>query len=130
MVKGVITDPVGDLLTRIRNAAQARHREVSVPYSKLREAVARVLKKEGYIAGVKKKEQTLVLELAYKRRKPIISGIKNVSKPGLHIYRKANKLPSPLGGAGIAIISTPQGVMSSREARKKGLGGEVFGEVW
>lgn len=125
-----ITDPVGDLLARIRNAAQARHREVSVPYSKLREAVVKVLQRENYIVGVKKKGQTLVLELAYKRRKPIISGIKNVSKPGLHIYRKKNEIRDPLGGAGIVIISTPQGVMSSREAKKKGLGGEILGEVW
>lgn len=129
MVKPV-ADPASDLFTRIRNATQARHREVIVPYSKLKEAVCKVLKKEGYIVSFKKRGQELVLELAYKRRKPIISGIRNVSRPGLHIYRKKDKITAPLGGAGVAIISTSQGIMSNKEARKKGLGGEVLGELW
>ena len=121
---------VNDFLTRIRNAMLARQREIIVPHSKLKEAVARVLKKEGYLVGVKKEKRNLLVELAYKRRQPIISGVKNVSRPGMRIYRKVNQLPRPLGGAGISIVSTPKGVMSDKEARKKGLGGEVLGEVW
>lgn len=129
MVKPV-NDPVGDFLARTRNAVLARHREVRAPYSKLREDIAQVLKKEGYIEKVKKGKNELVVTLAYKRRQPLITGLRNVSRPGLRVYRKVKDLRQPLGGAGVAIVSTPQGVMSSREAKKKGLGGEVLGEVW
>lgn len=128
--KGLITDPVGDLFARIRNAAMAGRREVYLPYSSLRENIVKVLKKEGYIGKIKKKDDQLMVSLTYKRRQPLITGIKNVSRPGLRIYRGAKKIKEPLGGAGITIVSTPQGVMSSREAKKKGLGGEVLGEVW
>lgn len=126
----VITDPVGDLLTRIRNAAAVKKREVVVPYSKLREDIAKVLKKEGYAFSVKKEKADLKIEIAYKRRRPLITQVKNISRPGVRIYRKASKIREPLGGAGITIISTSQGVMSGKEAKKKGLGGEVLGEVW
>lgn len=128
--KNMITDPVGDLLTRIRNAALANKREVSVPCSKLKHAVLNVLDKEGYVADIKKVDGELQFVLVYQRRKPLISGVKGVSKPGLRIYRKVNRLPSPLRGAGISIVSTSKGVMSNKEARKNGLGGEVLGEVW
>lgn len=126
----MVTDPIGDLLTRIRNAALSRNREISVPYSKFKEAVCQVLKKEGYLDEVQKQENTLALTLVFKRRQPLITGIKNISRPGLRIYRKAAKLPRPFGGSGISIVSTPKGVMSDKEARKQGLGGEVLGEVW
>ncbi|MBI2007164.1 MAG: 30S ribosomal protein S8 [Candidatus Blackburnbacteria bacterium] len=126
----MITYPVGDLLTRVRNAVKSRNREVSAPYSKLKYAVSLVLKKEGYLSDVKKQGNELLLTLTYKRRQPLITGIRNVSRPGMRIYRKADTLPRPLGGAGISIVSTPEGVMSSKEARKKNLGGEVLGEVW
>lgn len=128
--KGIITDPVGDLFARIRNAARVRQQELPVPYSSLRENIVRVLKKEGYVADSKKKGDKLLITLAYKRRQPLITGVRNVSKPGLRIYRGAKDIREPLGGAGITIVSTPGGVMSSREAKKKGLGGEVLGEVW
>lgn len=126
----MINDPVGDLLTRIRNAVQSRTVEVSMPYSRLKEDVAQTLKREGYLEEVKKEEHDLIIVLAFMRRKPLITGVRNTSKPGLRIYRKADKLPYPLGGSGVSIISTPKGVMSNREARKLGIGGEVLGEIW
>lgn len=126
----MVTDPVGDFLTRIRNAAANRTVEVVSPHSRLREEIARVLKEEGYAQSYRKEENKLVLVLTYAHRKPLITGIKNISKPGLRIYRKANKLPRPVSGLGISLISTPEGVMSNRQARKKGLGGEVLGLVW
>ncbi|MBI4032940.1 MAG: 30S ribosomal protein S8 [Candidatus Blackburnbacteria bacterium] len=126
----MITDPVGDLLARVRNAALCRGREVLMPYSRLKLEVSKVLEREGYLSEVKKIKNELSLTLAFKGRRSVVTGIKNVSRPGLRIYRKSEELPRPLGGAGISIISTPQGVMSNKEARKKGLGGEVLGEVW
>lgn len=126
----MIIDPVGDLLTRFRNAAQAHKTEVVSPYSKIRAAVANVLKEEGYLISVDRQKNTLVMNLALKRRKPLITGIKNVSRPGLRIYRSAKLLPNTLGGAGISIISTSKGIMTNKKAKSMGLGGEVLGEVW
>lgn len=133
----MIGDPISDLLTRIRNGALAHKSEISAPYSKYKHAVADVLKREGYLLEVKKEERNLVLSIAYRRTaasfkswQPLITGVKNVSRPGVRIYRKAADLPRPLGGSGIAIVSTPAGVLSDKEARKKGVGGEVLGEVW
>jgi len=126
----LVIKPVGDFLTRIRNAAANRAAEVSSPHSRLREEVARVLKEEGYAQSFRKEDNNLILVLSYAHRKPLITGIKNVSKPGLRIYRKATELPRPARGLGISIISTPEGVMSNRQARKRGLGGEVLGMVW
>ena len=133
----MIGDPISDLLTRIRNGALAHKSDVSMPYSKYKHAVADVLKREGYLQEVKKEDNSLILSIAYKRTadsfkswQPLISGVKNVSRPGVRIYRKMSDLPRVLGGAGIAIVSTPAGVLSDKEARKKGVGGEVLGEVW
>ncbi len=126
----MITDPIGDLFTRIRNIVMAHKTEVSVPYSKMKESVAEALKREGYLSEVKRVKNELVLTISVKRRQPLITGIKNVSRPGLRIYRQAGKLPRPLGGAGISVVSTSKGIMSNREAYKQGLGGEVLGEVW
>lgn len=126
----MINDPISDLLARVRNAALAGRRDVSAPYSKLKHSVADVLKKEGYLEDVKKVDGKLALTLTFKRRKPLITGIRGISRPGLRVYRKAGLLPKPLGNEGISIVSTSQGVMSGKDARKKGLGGEVFGEVW
>lgn len=126
----MVTDPVGDLLTRVRNAALRRSREVVMPYSRLKFDIAKVIEKEGYISGVKKIKNELSLTIVYKGRRPLLTGIKNISRPGLRIYRKKDELPRPIGGAGISIISTPQGVMSNKDARKKNLGGEVLGEIW
>lgn len=126
----MITDPIGDLLTRVRNAANARHRSLVVPYSHFKEDVCRVMEKEGYLTEVKKDKDNILITLAFKRRHPVITSIKNVSRPGLRVYKKKDELPRVLGGAGIAIVSTPKGVMSGQEARKKGLGGEILAEVW
>ena len=127
----MVTNPVGDLLTRVRNAALARKPEVTAPYSKAKNAVAQVLKSEGYLSEVGRGENNqLVLTIALKRRRPVITGIRNISRPGLRIYRKAGNLPRPLGGAGVSIISTSRGVMTNKEAKKLGLGGEVLGEIW
>jgi small subunit ribosomal protein S8 len=126
----MITDPISDLFTRIRNIVMAHKTEVSVPYSKMKESIAEVLKREGYLSDVKRVKNELVLTIAVKRRQAQITGIKNVSRPGLRIYREAKRLPRPLGGAGISIISTSHGIMSNKEAFKQGLGGEVLGEVW
>lgn len=126
----MVNYPVADLLTRIRNAAMARKKEILVPYSKLKLAVCQTLEKEGYLSEVKKEKDTLHLVLAYKRRWPVITGVRNISRPGLRVYRGVKNLPRPLGGVGISIVSTPKGVMSDKEARKKNLGGEILGEVW
>lgn len=126
----MITDPTGDLFTRIRNAVMAKKPEIPVPYSRFKEAIAQVLLKEGYLSNVTRVKDELVMTLTIKRRKSVITGIKNVSRPGLRIYRGSGALPRPLRGAGISIISTPKGVMSNKEARKLGVGGEVLGEIW
>lgn len=126
----MVINPVGDLLTRVRNAALARKPEVVAPYSKAKDAVAQVLKSEGYLSDVKKVQNQLTMTIALKRRRPVITGIRNISRPGLRIYRKANRLPRPLGGAGVSIISTSKGVMTNIAAKKLRLGGEVLGEVW
>lgn len=126
----MITDPIGDLFTRIRNAVMAGRQELSVPSSRIKNDIAQVLVKEGYLREVKKIKKELVLTLSMSHRKPLITGIRNVSKPGRRIYRKADELPKPLRGEGISIVSTPKGVMSGSEAQKKRLGGEVLGEVW
>ncbi len=126
----LIGDPVGDLLTRIRNAASSRNVELEAPYSRLKEGIVKVLKEEKYVESFKKDGNSLKIVLAFSRRQPQITGIKNVSKPGLRIYRGKDDLPRPLNGAGISIVSTPEGVMSGKAARKKGLGGEVLALVW
>lgn len=128
--KKMINHPISDMFTRIRNAGPVRRNEIVLPYSKLKEAVSRVLQKEEYLSDVKKVKNSLFLKLAFSHRKPVITHIKSVSKPGLRIYRKADSLPRPLGGKGLVIVSTPQGIMSGKDARKKGLGGEILGEVW
>lgn len=126
----MITDPIGDLFTRIRNAADSRNNQVVAPYSKMKEAVSRVLKKEGYLSDVAKDDGKLVLSLKLKRRRSVISGIKNVSSPGLRIYRGSSSLPRVLGGIGTVIVSTSKGIMTGHEAREKGLGGEILAKIW
>jgi len=125
-----MTDPVADMLTRIRNGQKARKVSVSMPASKVKEAVASVLKDEGYIkdfvtSGEGAKRQ-LGVELKYFEGAPVIENVKRVSKPGLRVYRGNEDLPKVLGGLGIAIVSTSAGVMSDRQARAKGIGGEVI----
>lgn len=130
-----ITDPVSDMLTRIRNANSANKAEVSMPSTKVLVAIAGVMQAEGYIEGFEVEDttpqKTLHITLKYgPRRAKVIKGIKRVSKPGLRIYSTADKLPRVLGGLGTAIISTSRGMMCDRDARKAGVGGEVIAYIW
>ncbi|APD48291.1 30S ribosomal protein S8 [Synechococcus sp. CS-602] len=125
-------DPISDMLTRIRNASEKKHQSTKVPASRLSHSIAKVLQKEGFIAEISEEGEGvlrhLVLELKYsgKHRQPTIRSVRRVSKPGLRIYKNTRQLPKVLGGLGVAIISTSRGVMSDRDARKQGVGGEVL----
>jgi small subunit ribosomal protein S8 len=125
-----MTDPISDMLTRIRNGQKARKASVAMPASQAKEAVAKVLKDEGYITGFATEgagaAMTLTVELKYFEGVPVIERLERTSRPGLRIYRGKEKLPKVLGGLGIAIVSTSAGVMSDRQAREKGIGGEVL----
>jgi small subunit ribosomal protein S8 len=133
-----MTDPIADMLTRLRNANQAYHDRVTMPYSKIKANIAEVLKSEGYVSTWVVEEptaeavgKTLVVELKYgPNRERSLAGIRRVSKPGLRVYAKAPELPRVLGGLGVAIISTSQGLLTDRQARKRGVGGEVLAYVW
>lgn|ERR1044071_7041764 len=131
----MLTDPVADMLTRIRNGLQARHPAVTMPSSKLKVAVAEVLREEGFIQGFQELEESpqkkLRIELKYvDKNVPVVTGIKRVSKPGLRVYSGATEMPRVYGGLGVAIVSTSKGVMSGRRARRMGVGGEVLCHVW
>jgi small subunit ribosomal protein S8 len=123
-------DKVGDLLIRIKNGYMASKKEVQIPYSKLSLAICTVLLDEGYIERCKQDDRMIVTTLKYEDRKPVLSDVKRISKPGRRIYKSHKAMPRVLNGLGIAIISTPQGVMTDRKARKLGLGGEVMAYVW
>jgi small subunit ribosomal protein S8 len=132
-----MTDPIADMLTRIRNANVAMHDEVAMPSSKQKVALAEILRKEGYIAGYSVGEastgpgQRLTIQLKYTPdRARTITGLRRVSKPGLRVYTKAEAVPRVLGGLGVAVLSTSQGLMTDREARKRRVGGEVLCFVW
>ena len=130
-----MTDPIADMLTRIRNANQNRDKTVSMPSSKMKEEIAKILKDEGFVEefSIEKNDvqNTLTLTLKYGQKKErVITGLKRVSKPGLRVYSKAEELPRVLNGLGIAIISTPKGVMTDKVARKENVGGEVIAYVW
>jgi small subunit ribosomal protein S8 len=132
-----MTDPIADMLTRIRNANAAMHDEVRMPSSKLKEALAAVLQQEGYIQSYEVEEnpgrpgRTLAIRMRYSpERARTISGLRRVSKPGLRVYSKATEVPRVLGGLGVAVLSTSQGLMSDREARRRRVGGEVLCFVW
>ena len=132
---GVISDPIADMLTRIRNANQMRYATVEVPASKIKVEIAKILKDEGFVNDYKldKKDvqSNIVLELKYGENKErVITGLKRISKPGLRVYAKAEEVPSVLNGLGIAIISTSKGLMTDRDARKQNLGGEVVAYIW
>jgi small subunit ribosomal protein S8 len=131
----MMTDPIADMLTRIRNALMARHKTVVVPGSKLKLEIARILKEEGYIEDYRVIEEKpqIKIEIVLKydeKKRPVIAGIRRVSKPGRRIYRGYKELPKVLNGLGIAIISTSQGIMTDHEARKRRVGGEVICEIW
>ena len=122
-------DPISDMLTRIRNAQQAEHPDVAMPSSNLRVAVAKLLKDEGYVEDFSVANEgfsTLTISLKYFQGKPVIESLQRVSKPGLRIYRNQQKLPRVKGGLGVAVVSTSKGIMTDRQARKEGLGGEVL----
>lgn len=128
-----LTDPIADMLTRLRNAAQAGHPNVRVPVSKLKLAIANILHEEGYIRGYQlvSKGREMRIRLRYDAyRKPVVKGLKRVSKPGRRVYVGKDELPRVFNGLGIALVSTSQGLMTSREARKRGIGGEVLGHIW
>jgi small subunit ribosomal protein S8 len=132
-----MTDPIADMLTRLRNANIAMHDDVTMPSSKLKEALAALLEKEGYITGFNVEPASqgpgnrLTIRLKYSpERRRTISGIRRVSKPGLRVYSKAGDIPRVLGGLGVAVVSTNQGLMTDREARKRQVGGEVLCYVW
>ena len=130
-----VNDPIGDMFTRIRNAASAQHDWVAVPASNVKRSVANVLLNEGFISAIKENSMgsrsELKLRLTYGQdQKAVIEGIKRVSKPGLRVYVKKGEIPRVLGGLGIALISTSQGVMSDKEAWKRKIGGESLGYVW
>lgn len=126
-------DPIADMLTRIRNALQAKHKQVTLPSSKLKVAVAKVLTEEGYLLAYKVEgdvKPTLIIDLKYYQNKPVIERINRVSKPGFRIYRGCDDMPQSLGGLGVVVISTSKGVMSDKKARELRVGGEVLCEVW
>ena len=133
-----MTDPIADMLTRLRNANQAYHDAVTMPYSKLKAGLAEILKQEGYVTSFEVAEpaegevgKTLTITLKYGRnRERSIAGVRRISKPGLRVYAKAQEMPRVLGGLGIAIISTSQGLLTDRQARKRNMGGEVLAWVW
>jgi small subunit ribosomal protein S8 len=132
-----MTDPIADMLTRIRNANTAMHDDVSMPSSNLKESLAILLEKEGYIAGFTVSQadgrpgKTLKIDMKYSQdRQRVISGVRRVSTPGLRVYTKAERIPRVLGGLGVAIVSTSKGLMTDREARKRRMGGEVLCYVW
>ena len=130
-----VTDPVADMLTRIRNAIQVRHESVIMPHSKMKLAIARILKEEGFIRDFDhprgQARPTLRIHLSYReRREPAIMGLKRVSKPGLRVYVGKGEIPRVYGGLGVAILSTPEGVMAGRQAWRRGIGGELLCYVW
>ena len=131
----VVTDPIADMLTRIRNANQMKYKEVLVPTSKLKVQIANILKNEGYINGYKlvdsENGSMMNIELKYGAKKErVITGLKRISKPGLRVYAKKEEIPTVLNGLGIAVISTSKGVMTDKEARKNKIGGEVLAYIW
>ncbi|OGE25370.1 30S ribosomal protein S8 [Candidatus Daviesbacteria bacterium RIFCSPHIGHO2_02_FULL_39_12] len=123
-------DPVADALIRIKNGYLSGKQSISVRFSKLTLNLMKLLQKEGYVQGVEQKEREIIVTLKYESRKPALSEIKRVSKPSLRVYRGVSKLPTVLGGLGIAIISTPKGLMTNKDARKQKIGGEVLALVW
>jgi len=130
----MVTDPIADMLTRIRNANVMRYKEVEVPASKIKNEIARILKEEGFISDYKVKknniQDNIVLYLKYSGKERVITGLKRISKPGLRVYAKAEEIPTVLSGLGIAIISTSKGLMTDKNARKASLGGEVLAYIW
>ncbi|HET6745025.1 MAG TPA: 30S ribosomal protein S8 [Candidatus Limnocylindria bacterium] len=129
------TDPIADMLTRIRNASMARHRELTLPSSRIKREIARILVDEGFVESFTTQQdgvqETLTVQLKYVEGKtPVVSGLKRISKPGLRVYARKTEIPRVLGGLGLAILSTSHGIMTGSQARKLNLGGEVLCYVW
>ena len=129
------TDPIADMLTRIRNASMARHRELTLPSSRIKREIARILVDEGFVESFTTQQdgvqETLTLQLKYVEGKtPVVSGLKRISKPGLRVYAAKTEIPRVLGGLGLVIVSTSQGIMTGSQARKGQLGGEILAYVW
>ncbi len=129
-----ISDPIADMLTRIRNASRARHTDVSIPASRTKLAIAEILKAEGFIEDFSQSQEgprkSIDIKLKYVGKVPVVSGLKRISKPGLRVYASKTEIPRVLGGLGVVIISTSQGIMTGQQARKSQLGGEVLAYVW
>lgn len=131
----IVSDPIADMLTRIRNAGMARHHEVALPSSKMKVAIANVLVQEGYIAEAATEtgdgpETTLRIKLKYHNKQPVIVGLERVSKSSCRVYAGATEIPRVMGGMGIVIMSTPDGIITGREARRRNIGGEVLCKIW
>ena len=130
----MVTDPIADMLTRIRNANAMRYKEVEIPSSKVKLEITKILKNEGFINDYKIKknniQDVIVLNLKYNNKERVITGLKRISKPGLRVYAKANEIPRVLNGLGIAVISTSQGIMTGKAAKAANLGGEVLAYIW
>jgi len=126
-----LTDPIADMLTRIRNANSSKHETVDIPKSKVKKAIADILVEEGYIKGYTEDDRNIKITLKYVGNKQkVISGLKRISKPGLRVYASKEELPRVLGGLGIALISTSKGIMTDKKAREAGVGGEVLAYIW
>jgi small subunit ribosomal protein S8 len=129
-----VSDPIADMLTRIRNASRARHEVVSMPASRTKLAIARILKEEGFIEDYSEAQsgahRDITIRLKYVGKVPVVSGLKRISKPGLRVYAAKTEIPRVLGGLGLVIVSTSQGIMTGAQARKSQLGGEVLAYVW
>ncbi len=126
----MVTDPIADMLTRIRNAHLALHKEVNVPRSKMKEALANILKQEGYVEDVAVEDNNIAITLKYKNGKPVIGGLRRVSSPGRRVYVNSRHIPRVQNGLGICILSTSSGVMDGNSARDKKVGGELLCEIW
>ena len=126
----MLTDPIADMLTRIRNAHLALHKEVNVPRSKMKEALAAILKQEGYVEDVQTDGDKIVLTLKYLNGKPAISGLKRISTPGRRVYTSSHNIPSVQNGLGICVLSTSSGVMDGGTAKDRNVGGEILCEIW
>lgn len=124
------SDPIADFMIRIKNGYMAKRLQVSAPYSKVKDEISKILVREGYVTDAKHEGGNMVVTLKYEETKPVLIGVKRISKPGLRVYVNKRKVPSVRQGYGMAIISTPQGLVTDKEARKKGIGGELMVKVW
>lgn len=125
-----LTDPIADMLTRIRNANSSKHETVDVPRSRVKKAIADILVEEGYVKNYTEDDRNIKITLKYIGKQKVISGLKRISKPGLRVYADCDKLPKVLNGLGIVIVSTSKGIMTDKKAREAGIGGEVIAYVW